>query len=152
MRIFVLNIKSCFMLWNQHFTCKNINIVIFVLRKFLNTKSHRILLNHEFCLRMRIFVLNIKSCFMHLNEQFTCKNTNFVIFVLRKNIESLINYWNLQNSAIFVSFTDHPSRKDRRLMALAACKLRIYELKPRSRTCHRKCATLGRFHTLWKFC
>ena len=44
---------------------------------FEDTKTHRILLIHEIRLRMRIFVLNIKPCFMPLNEHFACKITNF---------------------------------------------------------------------------
>ena len=44
---------------------------------FEDTKTHRILLIHEIRLRMRIFVLNIKSCFIPLNEHFLCTIVNF---------------------------------------------------------------------------
>ena len=90
MRIFVLSIKSCFMPLNEPFTCNNTNFVIFVLQIFLKTlKTHRIHPIYEIRLRMRIFVLNMKSCFMPLNDHFTCKNTNFVIFVLQKFLKTL---------------------------------------------------------------
>ena len=67
----------------------------FGLRKFLKImKIHEILLIYEICLRMQIFASRIWSCFLPLNEQFTCKNIIFQIFQTPKILEDHKNSWN----------------------------------------------------------